>query len=258
MPPPSKEHTAAQFSRQAEAYATSPSHAAGSDLDVVAAFAAPAAGERCLDIATGPGHTAFRIAASAGFVVGVDIAAGMLAAARRLAAERGQGNTAFALSDVHALAFADGSFDLATCRIAPHHFTDVPGVLREVARVLKPQGRFVVEDSLGPDDSELADFLETLEKRRDPTHVHSLSRGEWLQAMESAGLTVVRETVYEKEHDFALWIRRTGLDDGAVAAIERDILAAPAGLRTALFDIEGAQIAKLHDKKLILRVEKRG
>ena len=257
MPPPSKDHTAAQFSRQAEAYAASPSHAAGDDLDIVADFAAPAAGEHCLDIATGPGHTAFRMAARAGFVVGADIAAGMLAAARRLAAERGHDNTAFVLADVHALPFAAGSFDLATSRIAPHHFADVPAVLYEVARVMKPGGRFVVEDSLGPDDHEIADFLERLEKRRDPTHVHSLSRAEWLKAMERAGLGVVRETVYDKQHDFEQWVRRTGLDEAEIAAIGRDIRAAPAALRAALFDIDGERIVTLHDRKLILRAEKR-
>lgn len=248
--------TAEQFSRQAEAYANSPSHAQGADLAVVAEFAAATVHDLCLDVATGPGHTAFRIAADAGFAVGADLAPGMVATARRLARERGIANTAFLLADVHGLPFADGCFDLVTCRIAPHHFADIGVAIREVARVLKPGGRFVVEDSLAPDEAEEAAFLERLEKRRDPTHVHSLARDEWLTVMESAGLAVTRETVHGKHHDFALWIRRTGLDEAAIATISEEILGAPEPLRRRLFDIEGAQVTVLHDRKLILRGDK--
>ncbi len=80
--------TAAHFSRRAEAYAASPSHAHGEDLEIVAGFAAPGPHDRCLDIACGPGHTALRMAQKAGLVIAVDIAPGMLDATRRLAAER--------------------------------------------------------------------------------------------------------------------------------------------------------------------------
>jgi len=248
--------TARQFSRQAEAYANSPSHAQGADLAVVAEFAAATAGDLCLDVATGPGHTAFRIAAEASFAIGADLAPGMVVTARRLAEERGIANTAFLLADVHGLPFADSSFDLVTCRIAPHHFADIDAAFREVARVLRPGGRFVVEDSLAPDDVEEAEFLEWLEKRRDPTHVHSLTRGEWMAVMRGADLEVTRETVHGKHHDFELWIRRTGLDEAAIAAISDDILAAPEQLRRRLFDIEGSRVTVLHDRKLILRAEK--
>ena len=60
--------TAKQFSRQAEAYAASPTHARGEDLDMVLDLAAPGPADLCLDLATGPGHTAFRVAARAGQV----------------------------------------------------------------------------------------------------------------------------------------------------------------------------------------------
>jgi SAM-dependent methyltransferase len=253
---PTTAETAAQFSRQAEAYAASPSHAGDPDLDIIADFAQPTAAECCLDIATGPGHTAFRIAQGAGFVVGADLAQGMIAAARRLAGERGLANTAFLIADVHALPFPDGIFDLVTCRIAPHHFADLPAAVRQITRVLRPGGRFVCEDSLGPDDPALAAFLERLEKTRDPTHVHSLSRGEWQAALDGAGLTVARETVYRKRHAFDLWIRRTGLEEKAIAAISADILAAPAEIRAKLFEVVDGQVAALNDQKLILRAEK--
>ncbi|MEE9208896.1 MAG: hypothetical protein V3U23_00465, partial [Kiloniellales bacterium] len=98
-------------------------------------------------------------------------------------------------------------------------------------------------------------FLEDLEKRRDRTHVHSLSDREWRAAIAGAGLGIVRETVYAMVHDFGLWIGRTGLSGPEIAAIEAHILAAPPAVRAALFDIAEGTVRHLRDRKLILRAE---
>ncbi len=246
--------TAAHFSRQAEAYAASPSHAHGADLEIVAGFAAPGPNDRCLDIACGPGHTALRMAREAGLVIATDIAPGMLATARRLAAERDLDNLLVLYADATALPFTDASFDLVTCRIAPHHFAEVPEFLAETARVLAPAGRFVLEDSLAPDDAETAAFLEDLEKRRDPTHVHSLSDAEWRAALAGAGWRITAETVWAKRHEFALWVGRAGLGGAEIAALEARVMAAPAEVREALFEIEAGAVRALHDRKVIFRM----
>ncbi len=245
--------TAAHFTRRAEAYAASPSHARGADLEIVAGFAAPGADDRCLDIACGPGHTALRMAREAGLVIATDIAPGMLATARRLAAERGHDNLRVLGAAAAALPFADAGFELVTCRIAPHHFADVPGFLAEVARVLAPAGRFVLEDNLAPEDPETAAFLEDLEKRRDPTHRHSLSDAEWRAALAGAGLCITAETVWAKRHEFALWVGRAGLDSAEIAALEARVLGAPAAVREALFEIEADAVRALRDRKVIFR-----
>ncbi len=85
----SNHNTAAHFSRQAAAYAASPSHAHGADLDIVAGFAAPWPDDLCLDIACGPGHTALRMAERARLVIACDLAPGMIDTPRPRAAERG-------------------------------------------------------------------------------------------------------------------------------------------------------------------------
>lgn len=250
-----KSDTATQFSRQAEAYARSATHAGDADLDIVADFAAPGPEDRCLDIACGPGHTAFRVARTAGLVVAADIAPGMLATTRRLAAERGLRNVVVQFADAGALPFPPASFDLVTCRIAAHHFPDVPAFASEAARVLKPAGRLVIEDSLAPDDPAQAAFLDELERRRDATHVLTLNRGQWLKVLSDAGLRVTSEQVFAKTHDFSAWVRRTGLDDRQVEAIESWAFSTPMAVRDALLDVEGDRILRLRDHKLILRAE---
>ena len=179
----------------------------------------------------------------------------MIGVARDRAADMGLANLAYLIGDVHALPLPPASLDLVTCRIAPHHFHDVGGFLCEAARILKPGGRLVVEDSLAPDEPAVAGFLEDLEKRRDPTHVHSLTRGEWGAACAAAGLRILRETVARKRHPFDLWIRRTGLSDREIAGLAAQILAAPEDIRSRLFEISDGEVSALLDHKLIFRAE---
>jgi ubiquinone/menaquinone biosynthesis C-methylase UbiE len=87
-----------QFDRQAARYSISEAHAAGDSLHVLGRLAAESRFARALDIATGPGFTAFQVAASAEQVLATDIAAGMIKEARRIAAERRLGNIAFAFA----------------------------------------------------------------------------------------------------------------------------------------------------------------
>ncbi|MDJ0942025.1 MAG: methyltransferase domain-containing protein [Kiloniellales bacterium] len=246
---------AAQFSRQAEAYVASASHAKDADLDIVEALADCRAGDRCLDVATGPGNVAFRLARTAGLVVACDIAPGMLQVARRQAEQKGLTNLCLVRAASEALPFPAGAFDAITCRIAPHHFRSVPAFLAEAARCLKPGGRFVLEDSLAPETTEAAAFLEAVEKSRDASHVHTLSRAEWIGALAAAGLRITDEQVFRKVHDFGPWIERTGLERGAIDAIVARILAAPAAVTQGLFELDGDRVTRLHDRKLILRAE---
>ena len=132
----------------------------------------------------------------------------------------------------------------------------MPGFLAEVARVLAPAGRLVLEDSLAPDPPDTAAFREDLEKRRDPTHVHSLSGAEWQAAFAAAGLRVTDETVWAKRHEFALWVGRAGLGAAEIAALEARILGAPTAIREAVFEIEAGKIRALHDRKVIYRAER--
>jgi SAM-dependent methyltransferase len=100
------------------------------------------------------------------------------------------------------LPFADDSFDVLACRIAPHHFDDVRVAVREMARVSRD--RVVVEDNvLTSEEFELA------EKLHDPTHVRCYSEDEWRAFFADAGLAVEARELFVRWQDVDAWLART-------------------------------------------------
>src|SRR2546427_3670259 len=207
IPPPSflggvtdqqKARVQAQFGGSADAYVLSAGHAAGEDLERLLGWGRQRGAARVLDIATGGGHTALAFAGFTPTVVATDLTLPMLAAARRFIAGQGVAGVHFVAADVDALPFRDESFGVVTCRIAAHHFPELLPAVREVARVLRRGGSFLVQDILGHDDPERAGFILEVEKRRDPSHVRAFRQLEWTAFLRAAGLTVIDEAIMEK------------------------------------------------------------
>jgi len=105
-------------------------------LEHVVTRVAPQPGERCLDIATGTGWTARRIKARGADVVGVDIGAGVIDAAKKLAPE-----IEFRVGDAEQLDFPDGTFDVVTSTYGVMFVARPEDAARELARVCKKGGR---------------------------------------------------------------------------------------------------------------------
>jgi ubiquinone/menaquinone biosynthesis C-methylase UbiE len=76
---------------------------------------------------------------------GVDPSSGMVEAGRRLTPAE------MHLAGAESIPLADASIDVAFSTIAFHHWADPGQGLREVARVLRPGGHFVLIDNVGPD-----------------------------------------------------------------------------------------------------------
>jgi len=156
--------------------------------------AAPQPGERALDLACGTGLLALMLARAAGEVVGCDISAEMLERAAAAAAAAGVRNVTFVETEASSLPFEDEWFDLVTSRTAFHHFPDPQRALAEVVRVLKPGGRFAMEDIFGPDDAALSEAREEIEKALDPFHVRAYSITALRNMLGRAGLAVSHDS----------------------------------------------------------------
>src|SRR6185295_7306768 len=100
-------------------------------------------GHSVLDIGGGSGEPSLTIASvvgSSGSVTYTDPTAGMVKAAREESKRRGLSNIEFHQNAVEEIPFADNSFDVAVGRLSAMFFPDVVSGLREVLRVVKPNG----------------------------------------------------------------------------------------------------------------------
>src|SRR5688572_14474329 len=221
-----------QFGAHAAAYATSVVHAKGASLGRLVELVQPQRHWQALDIATGAGHTAVAFAPHVAQVIASDITGEMLEEARKLAAAKGLANMETATADAEALPFDDARFDLVTCRIAAHHFPDVPQFVREARRVLKPGGTFALVDNISPDAvstpgysvAELADAAvayNAFEKLRDPSHGRCLATAEWREVISAAGLHVLHQEILPKSMEFAPWVARMDADAATIARLRQ-------------------------------------
>jgi ubiquinone/menaquinone biosynthesis C-methylase UbiE len=225
-----------QFGPVADFYVRSKGHAEGDDLERIVALSGATAADHVLDIATGGGHTALAMARVSGNVTATDVTSQMLSAAERFIRAQGVENVRFQHADAQALAFPGRSFDIVTCRIAPHHFPNPEAFVREAHRVLRPGGRFLLEDSVVP-AGEVGDELNQIEMVRDQSHIRSLTIDRWWTLLIEAGFRVMQMETFRKRHELVDWMTRTATSPDAQEEVRHRFAGAGPVFRRA-FDIE--------------------
>lgn len=107
-----------------------------------------ARGKCILEIGCGEGGYCFEYQKIAEHVSGIDISDVAVASANRKAAEAGFTNMSFETMDVEAMRFPAESFDVVYGAGILHHL-NIDRSLREIARVLKPNGVVIFTEPLG-------------------------------------------------------------------------------------------------------------
>lgn len=204
-----KRDSTAQFNAQADKYASSEVHRFGASLPVLIEYAAPTPQDVALDVATGTGNTALALAPHVAQVVGLDMAAKMMAHAQKRAAEEGRRNSIFVRGSAEDMPFPDAAFTLVTSRHAPHHFLHLDRFLAEAYRVLKPGGRLVIADQISP-SAEIKPWLDEFHTTRDPSHFTQRTVPEWRELTGAAGFSWVKDTLVPYRMDFAWWTQQSG------------------------------------------------
>jgi ubiquinone/menaquinone biosynthesis C-methylase UbiE len=152
-------------------------------------------GARAVDLGCGTGVMLDKLARRYESVIGVDISAEMLEGYDLTDLRTGL-HVGLLRADMAALPLADASCDVVICRSALHHMEDEAGVLAEIARVLKPDGRLVMGE---PANDNIVTRAARAWVRRRPSFgkIHTIdrayTRGQLRALLGAAGLVVRRE-----------------------------------------------------------------
>lgn len=165
-------------------------------------------GTRVLEVGCGSAPCSRWLAAQGAHPIALDISAGMLRHAAS-DAERSGIQVPLVQASADVLPFADGSFDLACSAFGGVPFVaDSGAVMREVARVLRPHGRWVFAvthpmrwmfpDDPGPDGLTVAQsyfdrtpYLEINETGRATYVEHHRTLGDYVRQLAAAGMRLV-------------------------------------------------------------------
>jgi SAM-dependent methyltransferase len=133
-------------------------------VDAVIRRAALQAAQQVLDLGTGTGSVATKAASlvmPGGNVTAVDISPEMLDLARQRSASLGLSNIEFLEGRAEELPVPTGRFDAVLASLSLMYVIDRAAAAREIARVLRPGGRFVAAVWGGPEEADIVLFQQT-------------------------------------------------------------------------------------------------
>lgn len=160
-------------------------------------------GLNVLDLGTGTGAVALRAAglvAPGGRVLGVDISREMLAAAQRRATAANVTNVIFLEGGGEAIPVDDGAVDVVLASLSLMYMIDRAAATREIARVLRPGGRFVAAVWAGAEQCDIVLFQQTAGRFAPTPPVPGVGPGAladpkaFLTQLEAAGIQAWVET----------------------------------------------------------------
>ncbi|MGM8364197.1 class I SAM-dependent methyltransferase [Virgibacillus sp. W0181] len=223
-----KEKVQAMFSKNKQGYITSSTHSKVDDF--LTEWLQPHQSMIALDVATGGGHVAKMLSNKVDAVFATDITEAMLENTRNHLKDIK--NIHYLIADAEQLPFLDETFDIVTCRIAAHHFPNPELFIYDVQRVLKKNGTFLFIDNVSPNDYYLAQYINTLEKMRDHSHVESRSITTWKKYFQTAHFDITKEHLRKKVLPFDEWVRRTLDDQATIDQVKMHLLNAPSYIKS--------------------------
>src|SRR5204862_4495633 len=174
--------------------------------------------DRALDVAGGSGALAAVLLPRVGSITVLDASARLLEYVPE-GVRRSPGRA-------EQLPFADASFDLVTCVNSLHHIARPARALDEMARVLAPGGRLVLEDMVADPDPRRARRWEEIERLRDPEHGRLISPGDTRGPLQAAGMHLDSEETWLRTSRVDRWLAVAGTTEPAAGRV-RQMIGAP-------------------------------
>jgi SAM-dependent methyltransferase len=162
-----------------------------------------APGQHVLDLGTGTGAVALQVAprvAPDGEVLGVDLSPAMLAVAQHRAVHMGLTNVQFGEGRAEAIPAENGAFHVVLASLSLMYALDRAAAAREIARMLRPGGRFVAAVWAGPEQCDIVLFQQTAGRFAPPPPVPGVGPGAladptpFLAQLAAAGIAAGVET----------------------------------------------------------------
>jgi SAM-dependent methyltransferase len=160
-------------------------------------------------------------------IVGIDIGAQHIQTARSRV--EGEG-IRFAVMDAGHLDIEDGHFDTVTISASLHHLSEIPRVLGEMKRVLKPGGRFLIVEMHRDAQTEAAqsfvslhEWVAQVDTALGRVHNRLLARQEFVDYAEDLGLS---RMAYYDGHDLdsdPMEVKRIENLEGLIDEVMSDI-----------------------------------
>jgi len=197
-----------QFGKSASAYLSSTVHSQGPDLIDLAAKFVDATRGHVLDLGCGAGHVSFAVAPRVKSVIAYDLSARMLQVVRGEAERRNLKNITTEQGKAEQLPFANASFDWVCTRYSAHHWQELGQAVKEVFRVLKPGGLFIVIDSSTSENPLLDTHMQAIELLRDGSHVRNYTLAEWSRTLEAEGFQIESYKSWKIDLEFNPWVER--------------------------------------------------
>jgi SAM-dependent methyltransferase len=181
------------------------------------------AGENVLDLGTGTGALAQRAAVAvgpSGRVVALDISPEMLSLARQRFSRLGLANIAVREGRAESIPAEDDAFDVVLASLSMMYVVDREAAAREIARMLRPGGRFVASVWAGPEECDIVLFQQTAGRFAGPPPVPGVGPGSLADAsgfrrqLEAVGIHARVETQelgFEFEEFSAAWEALAGV-----------------------------------------------
>ncbi len=150
------------------------------------------AGEVCVDLGSGRGTDVLRLAAAVGnggFVYGIDATPGMVEKGRSAARKLGVENVSFIHGELEEIPLGSGSVNLVISNCVINHIAAKDALWKEVFRILRKGGRFVVSDiySVYPVPSEYSSDPEAVAE----CWAGAVTRDEYLGMLRDAGFDCI-------------------------------------------------------------------
>jgi len=165
-------------------------------------LAAPGAGEVLVDLGCGRGRDVLKAAGLVGAngeAIGVDLTEAMLETARK-SVPPFLANVRFVRSELSSLDLPDGCADVVISNCTINHAPDKAAVYREIHRILRPGGRFVVSDVIA--NEQLPESVRSDPEAWAACYGGAIPEDEYLAAIASAGFPAAeildRSEPYEK------------------------------------------------------------